>query len=185
MNRLLCLISCALFQLAVSAADWPRWRGPNHNGISAETGWVSSWPAEGPKKLWENKVGVGYSSVAVSKGRVYTMGNTDDVDTIWCYDAQTGAVVWKHEYPCSANDPNGFKGTRCTPTVDDDRVYTLSRHGHFFCLDANGGKVRWAKNLVDDFAGKEPRHGSNLENEGWGYSGSSKPAGPMAPLWLP
>ena len=32
----------------VEAADWPNWRGPNHNGISNETGWLATWPEAGP-----------------------------------------------------------------------------------------------------------------------------------------
>lgn len=160
-----------LIAFSLSADDWPQWRGPSRDGISKETGWNTSWPATGPKKLWQQKVGVGYSSMSVSSGRVYTMGNSDNTDSVWCFDAETGAAQWHHDYPCAAKDPNGFKGTRCTPTVEGDRVYSVSRHGHFFCLDAKSGKVIWAKNLITDLEGKEPMHGGG-KNEGWGFSGS-------------
>jgi outer membrane protein assembly factor BamB len=165
-------LALLLVPFALLATDWPQWRGPNRDGMSSESNWVANWPAEGPKKLWERKVGVGYSSMSVSKGRIYTLGNTDDVDTIWCLDAGTGAPIWKYDYPCAAKDPNGFNGTRCTPTVDGDRVYTMSRHGHLFCLETSTGKVLWAKNAVTDLAGLEPRHGDDGKNEGWGFAGS-------------
>lgn len=152
-----------LFSNPALADDWPQWRGPNRDGISKETGWVTKWPAEGPKRLWEAGVGIGYSSMSVSKGRVYTMGNVNDVDAVSCFDAETGKRVWKHEYPCAAKDPNGIHGTRCTPTVDDNRVYSVSRHGHFFCLDAASGKVIWSKEFKKDFSGVTPK---------WGYAGS-------------
>jgi len=32
------------------AADWPSFRGPNHDGKSAET---ITWPKTGPKQLWK------------------------------------------------------------------------------------------------------------------------------------
>ena len=147
----------------VSAEDWPRWRGPKLDGISTETGWLKEWPAAGPARLWEASVGVGYSSFAVSGGRLYTMGNVADTDVVSCLDAETGKLIWKYEYPCPAKDPNGFHGTRCTPTIDQNRVYTLSRHGHFFCLDAATGKKIWSKDFVKDFGGKTPQ---------WGYAGS-------------
>jgi outer membrane protein assembly factor BamB len=108
--------------------------GPNRDGISAEKGWSAHWPAEGPKQLWKGKVGVGYSSVAVSNGRLYTMGNIDETDHVFCLEANTGKEVWKHSYPCSSRDPNGYPGTRCTPTVDGSRLFTVSREGHLFCL---------------------------------------------------
>ena len=82
------------------ATDWPRWRGPNMNGISAETGWLAKWSAEGPKQLWKVNVGAGYSAVAVGKGRLYTMGNRKNTDTIWCLNAATGEELWKQSYPC-------------------------------------------------------------------------------------
>jgi len=38
--------------------EWPQFRGPNRDGISAETGLLKKWPAEGPKLLWTAK-GIG------------------------------------------------------------------------------------------------------------------------------
>jgi len=160
------------------AADWQQWRGPNRDGLSSEKGWQSSWPAEGPKRLWENPVGIGYSSMSVSGGKVFTMGNTNDVDVVSAFDAETGKPLWKHAYPCAAKDPNGFLGTRSTPTVDGDRLYTVSRHGHFFCLEAKTGKILWSKNIVKDLGGREPMHGGG-KNEGWGFSGSPLIEGPL------
>jgi outer membrane protein assembly factor BamB len=157
------LAAAFMFSCSGKAGDWPQWRGPNRDGISKEAGWLAKWPAEGPKKLWEAGVGVGYSSMSVSQGRVFTMGNVADTDAVSCFDAESGKLLWKHEYPCAAKDPNGFHGTRCTPTVDGNRVYSLSRHGHFFCLDAATGKVIWSKDFKKDFGGVEPK---------WGFSGS-------------
>src|SRR5437870_8727700 len=116
------------------ADDWPQWRGYHRDGTSNERGWLAEWPAEGPKKLWEKDIGIGYSSFSVSKGRLYTMGNVNEEDSIYCFDTKTGNLIWKHVYPCSSKDPNGYLGTRCTPTADGKYVYSLSRQGNFFCL---------------------------------------------------
>src|SRR5437868_2340174 len=88
------------------ADDWPQWRGPQRNGISQETGWQAKW-ASAPPKVWQASVGVGYSSESVAKGRLYTMGNSDETDFVYCLDANTGQEIWKHDYACSARDPNG------------------------------------------------------------------------------
>lgn len=137
------------------AEDWPQWRGPNRDGISSEKGWSSAWPKDGPKQLWKISVGVGYSSVAVSNGRVYTMGNAEKKDTIYCLDANTGAEIWKYSYSCAA-EGNQHPGSASTPTVDGRHVYTLSREGHLFCFDSDSGEVIWSKNLVKDFGVKPP-----------------------------
>ena len=140
--------------VADDAPDWHQWRGPHRNGISTEKGWLSVWPEEGPKVLWKTSVGTGYSSVSVSGGRVYTMGNSEKTDTVYCLDANTGDVVWKYSYPC-ATESGGHPGPASTPTVDGKYVYTLSREGHLFCLDADSGKVIWSKH-VKDFGAKSP-----------------------------
>lgn len=41
-SALLCLSGAAF---PVRAADWPQWRGPNRDRISAETGWTAAWQA--------------------------------------------------------------------------------------------------------------------------------------------
>ena len=91
-------------------------------------------------------MGTGFSSFSVSQGRVYTMGNTNNTDTIFCLEAGTGKVVWQHSYPCPL-DPKNFEGGPCaTPTVADGRVYTFSRKGELFCLDAAKG----TRHLVEE-----------------------------------
>src|SRR5688572_28673507 len=79
-----------LHTISVQATDWYRWRGPDLNGISHEKGWRATWPDEGPKHLWKASVGLGYSSVVVSQGRLFTMGNKADVDTVYAFDAASG-----------------------------------------------------------------------------------------------
>lgn len=143
--------------------DWPQWRGPKRNGISEEKGFLVQWPKEGPRRLWIAKVGVGYSSVAVAGGRLFTMGNVSDVDHVMCLDTAGGKLVWDYQYPCTAADPNGYPGPRCTPTVDGNLVFTVSRNGHLLCLSAANGALVWSKRLVDDFGGFIPQ---------WGFSGS-------------
>jgi len=155
------LISCLALTAPTVAGDWPQWRGPNRDGLSSETGWQTTWPQAGLKQLWKAEAGTGYGTVSVSKGRLYVLGNTADQDIVYCYDANTGQSVWKHTYACSAKDPNGYHGTRSTPTVDGDSVYTVSRKGHLFCLDAATGKVKWSKEFPEDFGGKVPT---------WGYA---------------
>ena len=145
------------------AADWNRYRGPDLNGISKETGWQANWPTEGPKRLWKNSVGVGFSSVTVSQGHVFTIGNADDTDTVYCFDAASGGTVWKHPYPCKL-DPKFYEGgPSSTPTVDGDRVYTMSKKGDLFCLNAADGKIIWSKNIQNELGAQEPT---------WGFAGS-------------
>ena len=143
--------------------DWPRWRGPDLNGISKETDWTAAWPKEGPKQLWKANVGLGFSSVTVSQGRVYTMGNKDDQDTVYCFDAASGEEIWKHTYREPLHPHYHEGGTTGTPTVDGTTVYTLSRKGNLSAFDGATGKVQWSKNIAREL---------DLAVPEWGFSGS-------------
>lgn len=163
--------SVALACTSSFAADWPQWRGPNRDGVSTEKGWTAHWPDGGPKVLWKAKIGQGHGSFAVVGSRVYTMGFVVDPPgpggkisrdannqplgnaTVWCFDAESGTVVWKHAEP-------GAKGeTNSTPTVAAGLVYVLQMFGRLLCLDAADGHVVWGKNLVDDFHATKPYYG--------------------------
>jgi len=146
------------------ALDWYRWRGPSLNGVSLETGWQTTWPADGPKQLWKASVGTGFSSVSVSNGHLYTVGNDGSkTDTVYCFDAATGAPIWKHPYPAPL-DPMFYEGGPSgTPAVDGDRVYSLSRKGDLLCLDVADGHAVWTRNVHEDPGDPIPT---------WGFSGS-------------
>jgi len=156
---------------AATAADWYRWRGPDLNGISQERGWSSQWPAGGPKQVWKATVGIGFSSVTVSKGHVYTLGHANNMDTVFCFDERTGAPVWKFSYATKL-DPKYYEGgPSATPTVDlatgnetdGERVYTFSKRGLLLCLDAAKGGVIWSNNVMESLKAEMPN---------WGFASS-------------
>src|SRR5204862_8226485 len=82
-----------------SATDLPCFRGRTHDGISAENGWRSEWPADGPPVAWKAEVGMGFSSIVAANGRAATVGHADGKDTVFCFDAVNGRELWKHSYP--------------------------------------------------------------------------------------
>src|ERR1051326_7246497 len=145
------------------ANDWFRWRGPDLNGVSTEGGWSTNWPIEGPKQLWKANVGIGFSSITVSEGRAYTLGNANGQDTLYCLRAETGETLWKHSYPCGLRPQYYEGGTSSTPTIDGAWVYTISKEGHLFCFKAENGEIVWQKNLVQELGVPLPR---------WCFAGS-------------
>jgi outer membrane protein assembly factor BamB len=158
---------------SVRAGDWPCWRGPHRTGISSETALSWSWPADGPKVLWKAAVGTGFSSCAVADGRVFTIGNSNDTDTVFCLDAETGKEVWKHSYP-SPLDPKAFEGgPLSTPTVDGDWVYTLGKFGDCFCFDAKTGRIIWQRKF------ERPTATAADYKVWWGFAGSPAVAGDL------
>lgn len=155
-TALLFLLACSA-PLA-SAADWPHWRGPNRDGISAEkiTGTELT-------KQWEARLGIGFSSFTVADGRVYTTGHADGKDSVFCLDAASGKPIWKHSYAADLGDKYYEGGTSATPTIENGRAYHLSRWGDLFCFDAATGKIVWQKNIQNET-------GANIPD--WGFAGS-------------
>ncbi len=130
---------------AEGGSDWPCWRGPERNGVSREAGWSCQWDTNSLPVLWRASVGKGFSSLAVAEGRAFTLGNADGADTVFGFDASTGRVLWRHTYPCELQPLSYEGGPGATPAVDEGRVFTFSKDGHLFCLDAQTGRVVWQK----------------------------------------
>jgi outer membrane protein assembly factor BamB len=154
-----CVMMCVV---NVWGADWPNYRGVKYDGISQETGW-KVWKQSGPKVLWTAELGTGFATMTVKDGCMYSMGNKEingkEQDVVWCLDALTGQEKWSHAYeePLAAKN---FEGGPCaTPTIHDGRVYTLSRSGKVFCLNAENGDVIWQEDVAKTYGIKIPRWG--------------------------
>ncbi|RIK79178.1 MAG: polyvinylalcohol dehydrogenase [Planctomycetota bacterium] len=140
-------------------ADWPQWRGPNRDDISAETGLLQSWPEGGPRRVWLFKnCGVGYSGPAIVKNRLYIMGARDGQELLLAIDAAKGTELWASPIGDMLEN-NWGDGPRGTPTVDGDFVYAIGGQGNLVCIHAADGKLAWKKSFVDDLGGKTPMWG--------------------------
>ncbi|MCS7021780.1 MAG: PQQ-like beta-propeller repeat protein [Gemmataceae bacterium] len=163
---------------SVVAADWPQWMGPQRDGTWPEDGILRDFPKEGPRILWRTPIAGGYAGPAVAAGRVFVSDRIlapgsqlpDDPfstsrlpgkERLLCLDAQTGRLLWKHEYDCPY-EISYAAGPRCTPTVADDKVYFLGAMGDLYCLKVREGSVVWSKNLPREYNAKVPT---------WGYCG--------------
>jgi outer membrane protein assembly factor BamB len=156
------------------AEDWPQWRGPNRDDISAETGLPKTWPSAGPRLAWTfEQAGNGYSGPAVVGDRLYSIGGRGDDATgydefVFAVDATNGKQVWSVDiahYDKSVMVGGWGVGPRSTPTVAGGAVYALGGNSDLVCLDVVTGQKRWAKNLKKDLGGQ-------LMRPGWGFSES-------------
>lgn len=142
------------------AADWPQWRGPNRDGISKETGLLKNWPPSGPKVRWKAPLGPGYSSIAVSQGRVCTMANISENEMAICFDDATGKQLWSVRLDSAYQSGQG-DGPRSTPVIDGNWVYVLGAQGKLYALNAKDGKKIWSHDLKSEYGSEIP---------GWGTS---------------
>jgi hypothetical protein len=144
----------ALATAGLQAADWPAIYGPKRNGTSEQKGLLRTWPKDGPKLLWTVDVGPGFGGAAISGGRAYLLDRDEKVgDTLRVFDVATGKPLWTFAY--DAPGTFMFPGSRTTPTVDGDRVYTSGPLGDLYCLSTTSQKPIWRKNIWKEFGGGE------------------------------
>ena len=144
--------------------DWAQWRGPARDGIAGKQSLLQTWPEGGPKLAWTYPAaGVGYSSSAISNGRLYTIGQRNEDCVAICLDAKTGKEIWVQRFDRGTKSDDYLTGwgggPRSTPTVDGDHAYFLSDLGELACLKTSDGSKVWSKNLIKDFGGGVPQWG--------------------------
>ena len=143
--------------------DWPQWRGPHRDGLSAEKNLLKSWPQGGPPLAWKaGGAGEGYSSFAVAGGRIFTLGARGDREYVVALDAATGKRLWEVDHGRRFTNDRG-DGPRSTPTVDGGRLYVFGASGDLSSLDPASGKIGWTVNVIREFGG---------QNIKWGFSES-------------
>lgn len=165
----------AAFAGEMRADEWPQWMGPKRDNIWREEGIIDAFPSGGPKLVWKAPIAWGYAGPAVSGGKVFvtdyeSKANLKDgnfsrksfegTERILCLNESDGSVRWMHKYPVTyaISYPSG---PRCTPLVQDGKVYTLGGEGHLICFDVESGKVIWSKDLKKEYDTKSAL---------WGYA---------------
>ena len=146
----------------VAPTTWSQWGGPTGDFSAPARGLSMSWPEGGPEKLWIRPLGEAYSAILFEDGRLYTMAQVGDRESVICLDAETGETIWEHLY---AHDPyQGLPGygvgPRSTPLIAGDLVFTIGVTGKMRALRTKDGTLVWSADLWgDDFKGNQPGHG--------------------------
>jgi outer membrane protein assembly factor BamB len=152
-NKLCLSLLATLFLITtLFAADWPQWLGPQRDSVSLETGLTTSWPKEGPPRLWQREVGSGFSGPVIAGDRLIVFHRVEDKEVVECLHPATGKKHWQFDYPTAYEDPYGKgNGPRSTPVIHQKAVITLGAEGTLHCLDLETGKKIWDRQLQRDY----------------------------------
>src|SRR5215472_5228981 len=147
------LIAAALvFSSAAFCEDWPRFLGPQANGVSSETGLLAQWPSNEPPVIWQKQIGAGYGAVSVRGDIVVLHHRLANEEIVEGFEAGTGKSIWDHSYPSHFIDPYGYNnGPRSTPLLTAERSYTFSAEGKLLCLELKTGKLIWQRDTGADW----------------------------------
>ncbi|MHC4566805.1 MAG: PQQ-binding-like beta-propeller repeat protein, partial [Planctomycetota bacterium] len=127
-KRIIALATVTLLLASIaSAGQWPRFRGPNGQGISdaktiptkwsqSDYDWRIKLPGSGPASpvVWDNKVFTTCADASVPKGILVAV------------DAGAGQILWKKEYALTRSKMNRLNSYATgTPALASDHVYVL------------------------------------------------------------
>jgi outer membrane protein assembly factor BamB len=136
--------------------DWPEARGPNRDGVSTETGLVSTWALNGANFLWRAPYG-GRSAPIVVGNRVYVQNSAgrgaDMQERVMALDADTGRPIWEYKFNVFQSDVPPHRVGWASPAADLDtgNLYALSGGAEAIALNKDG-KLLWSRSLGEEWA---------------------------------
>ncbi|MFC2103906.1 PQQ-binding-like beta-propeller repeat protein [Bacteroidota bacterium] len=138
-----------LYQCNSSDIEVKQWRGNDRNGIYHETNLLNEWPKDGPELFWStDTLSMGNSSVSIGHNTIYLTGTKDTLDEVIALDMQ-GNLKWRTSY--GRTWMYSYPEARCTPTIDNDKIYVTSGYGDVACLDAISGEIIWKINATEKY----------------------------------
>lgn len=173
MPRIAFLAALALLQPfapVAQAEDWPAWRGPRGNGVSATTGLPAAW-SEAQNLVWKLPLpGKAGATPAVHGDRLFlTSGDNNDL-VLLCVSTQ-GKELWKRKLAQAVRltiKKDEANEASASPSTDGKHVFTFVGTGELACHDVEGNPV-WHFNVQERYGKFDIQHGlhaSPLLHEG-------------------
>lgn len=149
-QRFVAISILLLATVAVRAGDWPQWRGPNLNGVSAEKNLPAKWSAE-ENIAWKVAMpGLSGSTPIIWRNHVFLNVADGDNLFLWAVDKTNGEVLWKR--PLGAGNVKMRKQNMSSPSpvTDGKSVYVMTGTGVLKSFDF-AGKELWARDIQKDY----------------------------------
>jgi outer membrane protein assembly factor BamB len=134
------------------AANWPRFRGPRGDGVTAQDDIPVSWDEKtGKNVLWRTTLELGGASSPIVWGeRVFLTAGTAKRHVVYCLDAASGELAWTAELKDVPDSPEkapklyeDIYHAAATPVTDGRRIYAIYANGDIGAFDYEGNQV-WA-----------------------------------------
>jgi outer membrane protein assembly factor BamB len=149
----------------LSADNWPQWRGPALNGVSAEKGLPIKWN-ETEGIAWKVPMPGRSGSTPIIWGEniflnVGTADSSGELE-LWTLDRTTGKLRWKAHVASGNHVERKQNMSSPSPVTDGRTVWIMTGVGMLKAFDFTGREL-WARDIQKDYG----RFGLN-----WGYASS-------------
>ncbi|MEM1447764.1 MAG: PQQ-binding-like beta-propeller repeat protein [Planctomycetota bacterium] len=155
---------------APASDGWPQYNGPTSARTADASLARAEFPARGPKVVWRQDTGSGFSSFVLAGDRAYMVDGRREKgevrEVLVALDASSGKEVWSTplgvpEYDggggAGAPGNDGGDGPRSTPSIVDGRVYVYDAAMVLHAFDAKSGKEAWSVDVRSEHGGREIR----------------------------
>jgi outer membrane protein assembly factor BamB len=144
------------------AENWPQWRGPSANGVSAEKNLPVQWsPTE--NVAWKLALPSWSGSTPIVWGnRIFLNVAENGSLFLWAVDRTKGVPVWKQHLGDGDHRQRKQNMSTPSPVTDGTNVWVMTGTGILKAFDFNG-KELWMRDIQKDYG----RFGLQ-----WGYGSS-------------
>jgi outer membrane protein assembly factor BamB len=148
--------------LAARAENWPQWRGPSLNGVSAETNLPVRWSTT-ENVAWKLAMPAWSGSTPIIWGeRIFLNVAEGDSLHLWCVDRTRGDVLWKRLLGGGNTRMRKQNMSSPSPVTDGQHVWVMTGTGILKGFDVEGKEI-WSRDIQRDYGA----FGLN-----WGYGSS-------------
>ncbi len=153
----------------VSADNWPQWRGPALNGISAEKNLPVKWTTE-ENVTWKLPMPAWSGSTPIIWGDSIFLNTSEGERNkslkgdlhLWRLDRKAGTVLWKKWLGAGDTQMRKQNMSSPSPVTDGKSVWALTGTGVLKAFDFKGNEL-WARDIQKEYG----RFGLN-----WGFASS-------------
>lgn len=152
MNLFRALLVCCMLATPALADNWPQWRGPKNDGISAETGLPTEW-SETKNVVWKLAMpGMGSSTPCIWDDKIFLTSGTDMNELVGMCIGTDGKEIWRKTLGKGGGAAKKDEGNNASPSpsTDGKHVWFCFGSGDVVCCDFAGAE-RWKFNAQERY----------------------------------
>lgn len=158
------LLALLVASTVAVSANWPAWRGPAGDGVSAEKNLPVKWsPTE--NVAWKLQLPQWSGATPVIWNEILFL-NVAEADgdrlSLWAVNRDTGQPIWKRPVSGGNNKQRKQNMSSPSPVTDGTTVWVMTGTGFLRAFDFKGTEL-WMRDIQKDYG----RFGLN-----WGYANS-------------
>lgn len=135
---------------SIQAQNWPQWRGPEHNGVSPESGLPSHWSATS-NVVWKVALPETSGSTPIIWDDHVFLNVADGKNlSLWAISRTDGTILWQRLLDDRNEDKRKGNMSSPSPVTDGKSVWVMTGTGVLTAFDFQGNQL-WQRELQQEY----------------------------------